>query len=110
MVRMNPGKMNRRIVMQVRTVSKDATGSRVETWADSATVWAEAVTQKGNEGTLADADRFQDSRQFRIRYRSLDPSNNRILYQSKFYNIKGITEEGIQTGLLIDAIATQSIT
>ena len=107
---MNPGKLNRRIVLQVRTVSKDATGSRVETWADSATVWAELVKQTGNESTPADSERFTDSRQFRIRHRSLDPANYRILYQSKFFDITGITEEGVKTTMVLDAVATQSIT
>jgi len=105
---MNPGKLNRRLVIQSRTLTQDATGSRVQAWADSATVWAEAVIQKGRESTLADADRSQDTRQFRIRHRVLSSSTNRLFYQSKFYNITGITEEGVKTTLLIDAIATQS--
>ena len=107
---MNPGKLNRRVVIQARTLTKDGTGSRVETWADSATVWAEAVTQKGREATLADADRTQDTRQFRIRHRALTTTDHRLLYQSRFYDITGITEEGIKTALLLDTVATQSIT
>lgn len=107
---MNPGKLNRRVVIQVRTLTKDSTGSRVETWADSATVWAEAVIQRGSEALPSDSERFLDTRQFRIRTRTIDPANNRILYQSRFYDIRGVTEEGIHTTLLLDTVATQSIT
>ena len=111
---MNPGKLNRRLVLQTRVTTRDATGSPVSTWSDSATLFAEAVTQKGNESQPADADRASDSRQFRIRYRSSllnpnAPSNFRILYQSRFYDIKGITEECVKTTLILDLVATQKI-
>lgn len=106
---MNPGKLDRRIVLQIRVVSKDTTGSRVETWADSATVWAEFVRQSGKESTLADADRSQDMQQFRIRFRNINSTDYRIIYRSKFYDITGITEEGRSVGLLLDTVATQSV-
>ncbi len=106
---MNPGKLDRRIVIQVRTKSKDATGSRVETWADHATVWAEYVKHRGAPSVLADADRNQDIQQFRIRYRSITPQNHRILYRSKFYDIQGVSEIGREEFLMIDTVATQAI-
>lgn len=106
---MNPGKLNRRIVIQVRTLTKDATGGRVQTWADSATVWAEIITQKGTSGIIADSERIQDTRQFRIRTRTIAPETHRILYQLKYYDITGITEEGISTTLILDTVATKSI-
>ena len=107
---MNPGKLDRRITLQVRVVSKDGAGGRVETWADSATVCAELVQARGSEATKADSDRYQTSQQFRIRYRALDPANYRILYKSRFYDIQAVTEEGRQTTLLLDTIATQALT
>ena len=106
---MNPGKLNRRIVIQVRTLTKDAAGGRIMTWADSATTWAELVMQRGAEATVADGDRTIETRQFRIRYRAIETDTHRILYQSKFYDIRSITEEGIKTTLLLDAVATQGI-
>lgn len=107
---MNSGKLNRRIVIQARTVSTDSMNGRVETWADSATVWAELVTQRGTVANIADADRNQQTSQFRIRYRTINTSDNRILYKLRFYDIKGITEEGVKNMLLLDAVATQSAT
>ncbi len=109
MVRVNPGRLDRRIVLQRRVVSKDATGSRVETWADEMTLCAELVKHSGRESTLADAERSQDSQQFRIRFRTLNSTDYRILYRSKFYDIRGTTEEGRREFLLLDAVATQSI-
>lgn len=108
---MNPGKLDRRIDIQKRVVSKDSTGSRVETWADESKVWAELVKQTGREATNGDAERSQDNQQFRIRFRTLNTTDYRILYRSKFYNITGITEEqGRAVSLLLDTVATQSLT
>jgi SPP1 family predicted phage head-tail adaptor len=106
---MNPGKLNRRIVIQVRTLTKDSTGGRIQTWTDSATVWAEIVLQRGTSSIIADAERIQDTRQFRIRHRAIAAETNRILYQSKFYDITGITEEGIKNTMILDTVATKGI-
>jgi SPP1 family predicted phage head-tail adaptor len=108
---MNPGRMDRRITVQVRTLTKDAAGGRVETWADSFKCWAEVVKQTASEGITADADRSTDERQFRIRYRAnIASGTHRILYQLRFYNIEGITEEGRQDRLLVTCRAVQSLT
>ncbi len=108
---MNPGKLDRRVVIQVRVFSKDATGSRVETWSDHATVWAELVTAKAkpNEVQIADADRATEVQQFRMRYRTITSTGYRLLYRSKFFNITGITEERRQASLLLDTVTYQSL-
>jgi SPP1 family predicted phage head-tail adaptor len=106
---MNPGKLDRRIVLQKRVVSKDAAGGRVETWADESTVCAEFVAARGKEAVQADADRSSQFQQFRIRYRTLNPADYRILYRSKFYDITAVVEEGRRVSLLIDTTATQGI-
>ena len=107
---MNPGKLDRRIVIQKRVVSKDATGSRVETWADESKAWAEYVVNKGRDTATADSERNQDAQQFRIRFRTITAKDYRILYRSKFYDITGIAEEGGRSNtLLLDTIATQAI-
>jgi SPP1 family predicted phage head-tail adaptor len=106
---MNPGKLNRRVIIQSRTKTRDATGSTVSTWADESTVWAEAVTHKSSEAEIVDSDRTQQTRQFRIRHRTITSEDHRILYQSQFFNITGITEEGIRNTLLLDTVATKAI-
>ena len=107
---MNPGKMNRRITIQVRTLTQDATGGRVETWADAFHCWAELVTSKAAESIVADSDRAQDTRQFRIRWKSgIASGTHRVLYQLAFFDITGITEEGIKTALILDCRSVQSL-
>ena len=107
----NPGRMNRRLQVQVRTLTKDATGGRKETWANAFKVWGEAVSHKAAEGILGDSERTTDDRHFRIRYQStLAAGTHRILYQLKFYDITGIIEEGIRDRMLLTCRAVQSLT
>lgn len=107
---MNPGKLNRRIVLQSRSYSKDATGAGVETWATLATVWAELLTQSQRESLVADADRNTDDSTFRIRWRSgLTSEGLRVSYGGRYYNVTGITEEGIKNGLLLECQAIRNL-
>ncbi len=112
---MNPGKIDRRIIMQKRSYTKDETGSRVESCSDESKVWAEYVSARGGEGLVADADRGESSQQFRIRFRSdlIGPhatSDFRILYKSRIYDIKGISQEGGRSNtILLDTLNTQSV-
>ena len=108
---MNPGKMDRRITVQVRSLSKDAAGGRVESWSDAFQCWAELVSNASNEGVTAGAERSSSDKQFRIRYRSnIESGTHRVLYQLKFYDITGIEEEGRQDRLLLTCRSLQALT
>lgn len=107
---MNPGRLNRRIVVQARTLGADATGARTETWADSFTCWAEQVNQSQREAIVADSDRNQDNTTFRIRWRTgLTSEGYRVSYGGRKFDILGITEEGIKTFMLLDCQAIKSL-
>ena len=107
----NPGKMDRRLTVQFRTYTRDATGGKLEAWADSFDCWGELVTTKAKEGIIADADRSQTDRTFRIRYRAgLASGTHRILYQLQFLDILGIDEEGRKNTLILTCRAVQALT
>lgn len=106
---MNIGKLDRRVTIQVRTLKKDATGTRSETWSTLAVVFAEYVVNKGKVSTLADAERPQDTQQWRIRWRNINATDHRLTYQGKTYNITGITEEGRRQSILLDTLAITGI-
>jgi SPP1 family predicted phage head-tail adaptor len=106
----NPGKLNRRLTVQSRTFTRDATGGVVETWADAYPVWAELVNHSQDEKLVSDADRNIDTKQFRIRYKTgLASGSHRVLYQLKFYDIESVTEEGIRDRLLLKCRAAQAL-
>lgn len=111
MVPVNPGRMDRKLTVQRRTLAKDAAGGRVETWVDAYDCWAEAVRTKQNETIAGDADRNIEDRQFRIRYRAdIASGTHRIFYQLCFYDITAIDEEGRRDRLLLTCRAVQSLT
>lgn len=106
----NPGRMNRRLTFQTRTLTRDTTGGRVESWADSFKAWAELVKHDAAEKLLGDSERIDDTKHFRIRWRAgLSAGSHRVLYQLRFYDIQGVTEEGIQDRLLLTCRAVQSL-
>ena len=106
----NPGRMNRRLTFQSRTMTRDAAGGRVETWADAFDAWAEILSHKAAEKVLGDSERTDDERNFRIRYRSgIAAGSHRVLYQLKFYDITGVIEEGIQDRLVLTCRSVQSL-
>lgn len=106
----NPGKMDRRLTVQVRTYTRDAAGGRVQTWADSYGVWAELVTTKHTQGEEAGAEREIGDKSFRIRYRSdIGAGTHRVLYQLKFHDILGIDQEGRKGTLLLSCKSIQAL-
>ena len=98
---MNAGRLDRRITIQSRTLTKDATGGRVETWADSAEVWAQRMPVSASESTLADAERPETRVRFRIRHMTLDATTNRIVYGGAAHEIIGIQEDGGRQSFLM---------
>lgn len=91
---MNPGKLDRRILIQVRVVTRDDTGSRVETWSDLVTVWAAKVRTAQTESTIAGGERPRQVTTWEIRNRAITSANHRVRYNSETYEISGITETG----------------
>lgn len=107
---MNPGKLNRRITIQSRTVTKDGAGGKIETWADVFDCWAELVKTTGKEGTAADSDRPSNEKTFRIRWKSgIEADTHRILYKLAFYDISEVVEEGVKTTLLLRATSIKNL-
>ena len=107
---MNPGKLNRRLTVQARTYTRDATGGVSEAWADDYDIWAEMISQAQEEKLVAEADRSVDTKHFRIRYKSgLSSGTHRILYQLKFYDIEGITDEGIRNTQILKCRTAQAL-
>lgn len=100
---MNPGRLDRRIILQGRTLTQDDYGGRVETWLDLVSVWAELLPESASESNVADAERSVNRQRFRIRYIPIDSESTRINYKGAIYQITGITEErGRQSYLVVN--------
>lgn len=92
----NPGELDKRATLQVRTVAANAYNEPVETWAELATVWTKVEYPKtGSEEAFEDNINIAATRvDFTIRYRTDVGFVERILYESEVYDIERIAELG----------------
>jgi SPP1 family predicted phage head-tail adaptor len=100
--------LDRKITLQQRTVAQDDTGQEIETWSDLVTIAASWRRASARE-TLASAEvQATASDVFVIRYSakvaSSDPSNRRLVYEGRTYDISEVTEIGRREGLRIGAL------
>jgi len=103
---MRIGKSDRRITVQRYTTTTNDYGERVQTWSTLLTVWAELM--KTGEGMTERISTNQDMPVQRVRFKIRSSSDSRgikaddrVLYNSKYYNIQGIEEVGRQDQLVL---------
>ena len=90
---MNIGRMDRRITIQRKTVTRDANGSEVPTWADWKTVWASKADSGSREFRSAGALFAETTTLFGIRYLAGLTGQDRIVYRGVNYDIVGAPAE-----------------
>jgi SPP1 family predicted phage head-tail adaptor len=106
----DPGRLNRRIRLQVAEYSKNSTGEQVATWVDSpepSTVWAMVNTTRGSEQYQAERKTASRMKDFLIRYRTDADETWTVLYQDRRYDIRAVEEVGTREGLVLKGEWTQ---
>ena len=103
----NPGKFDRRISIQTRTVTRGAAGGAAETYALLDTVWAQKFEEGTREFSAVRAMHAEATRAFRIRYRSDVTSQHRVVYSGQFHDIVGVNEEGRSEFLMLACVYTE---
>jgi SPP1 family predicted phage head-tail adaptor len=98
---MNIGRLDRQIVIQRKTTTKDSEGGPVETWADLRTIWAGKEDRGGSKAFLAGAYRPETDSVFTIRYTENLTEADRIVYRGKNYSIISIGEIDRKGGLIV---------
>ena len=91
---MESGKLNKRIVLESLTQSKDAEGGMVDSWTTLTTVWAAVANLSGNErrATAHGGEVAEARTEFTIRYRSGLNEKMRVSYAGKKFNIRHIKD------------------
>jgi len=103
------GRLDRRITLQRRDAAPaDVNGSKRQTFAGYATVWAEKIDAGGREYFAAGQVQAELATQFRIRYRSDVQITDRISFEGLSYNITHIKELGRREGQLLFATAIRT--
>jgi len=98
----NPGKKNRKIVIQTRTVV-NTLGDVVSTWTTLAAVWAEERPLRMDERYQSDAKHSVRVSNFRVWYRADVGPEMQIAYDGRTWRITGIAEIGNREELDITA-------
>lgn len=80
------GKLDQRITIQARVITRDARGQESNAWADDSTVWAKAAQTSGREYQAANATQLIDLTEFVIRYRADMPAQFRVVWKGRNYD------------------------
>lgn len=88
------GKMDQRVTLQSRSVTKDAMGQDVITWVDVATVWAQRINQRSAEAFQAAQMGDDDVVELHIRHRADVLTTWRLEWDSVGYDITSATPYG----------------
>ena len=102
---MRAGRLDRRIEIQVNSPTLNGVGEEIENWNTLYNLWAEVIPVRGTERYASDQDAAVIEEKFKIRYVTGVTPLNRILYNGKTYDIKGVLELGRREGLELHAKA-----
>ena len=99
----DPGKLDRRITLRTASVSADGFGQAVRTYSDLVKVWAK-VEYRGvpKEGDETERLTSVNKVRFTIRYRSDVDATTKISWDSKTYEVEGVSLEGRERYLILD--------
>lgn len=89
-----PGKMDKRVLLQVYTETVAANGERTSVWSDYDWRWAELLSHSASESTSADRMYIDTSATFRLRFDAVVTEKYRLIFRNRIYNILGISEIG----------------
>jgi SPP1 family predicted phage head-tail adaptor len=85
-------KLNKRIVIESKTQTPDDYGGNTVAWATFATVWAQIKPIKWLERFHSEKLENEVTHKIVIRYKTGIKANMRILYDSRYFQITGITD------------------
>lgn len=100
---MRAGELDRKIIIQSLTQTRDAYGATVDVWATFAEVWARKRDIRGDEYFAAQQVNARVDVVFLIRYLAGVTNTMRISYNNQFWDIRSINEIGRREGLEIYA-------
>lgn len=100
---MDPGRLDRRIVIQVSTPAQSSSGEVTDSWGTLATLWAEFLPGPGRESFSQDQRHAHVDARFRIWWRDDVSPLNRITYDGRAYDIVEVLEVGRREGLELRA-------
>lgn len=101
---MRAGQLDRQITIQQATRTRGATGAVSESWADVISLRAGIKQRKQSELEAAAKTQARGELVFITRFVSGITPLNRLLFETRAYDITGVVETGRRAGLEITAM------
>jgi SPP1 family predicted phage head-tail adaptor len=98
---MQAGRLDRRITIEQKAVTRGPSGTEKKTWTTLAKVSAEVRPKTGREVFTAGQVAGEADTLFRIRWRTNVTVENRIVFDGRKYDITSVAEMGRRQGLEI---------
>lgn len=86
----NPGRLDRRVVLKEKSVTRDSVGGEVITWGEGVTVWAAKVPVGGGRFFNAEAKQYDSSFQYQIRHRTDVKTGWRLVHADDVFEVVSI--------------------
>lgn len=93
--------MDRRIIVEEKTVSRDSWNHPAESWSTLATVWAEKVDKSTSERGEMNQVVAINRTEWTIRYLATIKKDMRINYGGLYYYVTGVVEIGRKEGMRV---------
>lgn len=105
------GRLNQRVTLQSKAVTRDAIGTEVVSWSTVATLWAAVDPVRGREFISLRAAQSDITTRITIRYRSGVTSAMRVLHDGAEYNIREVINprsgnESLELMCVAEAVAS----
>lgn len=95
------GRMRHRVILQAKSVTRDAVGGEVVTWVDQATVWADVQALSGRALIAAQQASSEVTAAIHVRHRADIQPDWRIKHGTDLYAIHALIPDGIGVHLNI---------
>jgi SPP1 family predicted phage head-tail adaptor len=93
------GRLDRRVRIEQRAVTRGADGSEVIAWSLLAEVWAQVLPLRGQERYGAGAEQPERDARIRIRWISGISAGMRVQYEGRVWDIQAVLEIGRREGI-----------
>lgn len=99
------GRMDRKIIIETYTTTKQDSGERTPTWETFATVWAAVESAGGDKAEEDEKLTAIEDKQFIIRYMDGVLPKMRINFDDNYYTIRSVFKSGRKQFIIIDSDA-----
>lgn len=93
------GKLDRRVTIQRKQVTRDDFGGEVIAWAEVCTVWARIIPLRGSERFVAQQEQADRDARVQMRWWPGITPAMRVIYEGRVWDIEAVAELGRRDGL-----------